>query len=116
MLLGIDIISFMASNQLKSGIDYIGITTPFYCNDGKGTFVFNKRSHNARDEHGKWDLGGGQLHFGENLQEAVLREVKEEYGCEGDIQEQLPAHSIFRNLNGHDTHWLAIPFFVKVDL
>jgi len=27
-----------------SGIDYIGITTPFYCNDGKGNFLFHKRS------------------------------------------------------------------------
>ena len=48
-------------------------------------------------------------------EENVLREVTEEYGCKGEIQEQLPLHSIFREWDGKKTHWLAIPFFVKVN-
>lgn len=103
-------------NLLKPGKDYIGITTPFYCNDGKGNFVMHKRDQNARDEQGTWDCGGGQLDFGEELEEAVLREVKEEYGCEGAIQEQLPAHSVFRVFDGVKVHWLATPFFIKIDV
>lgn len=102
--------------QFQPGVDYIGITTPFYCNDGNGVFVIHKRSKNTRDEHGRWDMGGGKLEFGENLEISVLREVKEEYGCDGKIQEMLPPHSIIREHNGKQTHWLAIPFFVKVDL
>ena len=104
------------SSKLKPGIDYIAITTPFYCNDGNGTFVFHKRSKFCRDEQGRWDFGSGQLEFGEDPREGVLREVLEEYGCEGEIQEQLPAHSILREHNGIKTHWLAVPFFIKVDL
>jgi ADP-ribose pyrophosphatase YjhB (NUDIX family) len=102
--------------KLKTGIDFIGVTTPFYCNDGKGNFLLHKRSKIARDEHGRWDFGGGQLEFGEELQQGVLREVQEEYGLKGIIQEQLEAHSIIRIQNGIKTHWLAIPFFVKVDV
>jgi 8-oxo-dGTP pyrophosphatase MutT (NUDIX family) len=97
------------------GIDYIGVTTPFYCNDGKGNFLFNKRGANARDEQGRWDAGGGKLEFGLELEENVLKEILEEYGCHGEIQEQLPAHTIIRELNGKKTHWVAVPFFVKID-
>lgn len=103
-------------NNLRPGIDFIGISTPFYCNDGKGNFVLHKRGKKARDEQGKWDFGGGQLHIGEEVQVGVLREVKEEWGVDGKIQEQLEAHSIFRIQNGIKTHWLAIPFFIKVDI
>ena len=102
--------------KLKAGIDYIAITTPFYCTDGKGLFVLHKRGNRCRDEQGCWDFGGGKLEFGEDLAEGVLREVKEEYGVEGKILEQLPAISILRENHGTQTHWLAIPFFIKVDL
>ncbi len=64
---------------------------------------------------GHWDTGGGQLEFGQTLEENVLREVEEEYGCKGKIQGSLPVHSIFRTENGKKTHWLAVPFFVLVE-
>jgi len=97
------------------GINYIGVTTPFYCNDGRRNFLLHRRSQKCRDEIGRWDPGSGQLEFGLTLEENVLKEVKEEYGCSGVIQEQLPAHSILRTQNGRKTHWLAVPFFILVD-
>src|SRR5215213_2336602 len=97
------------NESLRPGIDYIGITTPFYCNDGEGNFVLHKRSESARDEQGTWDFGSGQLGFGEQIQEGMLRELFEEYGVIGEIQEQVPAHSIIREQNGRTTHWVAIP-------
>lgn len=100
---------------MKPGIDYIGIATPFYCNDGKGNFLFHKRSNQCRDEKGRWDTGSGQLDFGLTPEENVLKEVFEEYGCNGEIQEQLPAHLILREQNDKKTHWLVIPFFVKIN-
>ena len=99
---------------MEIGIDYIGITTPFYCNDGRGNFLLHKRSKNCRDENGKWDPGSGKLELGVSLEDNVLREVSEEYGCVGEIQERLPAHDIFREHNGIKSHWIAIPFFIKV--
>jgi 8-oxo-dGTP pyrophosphatase MutT (NUDIX family) len=44
-----------------------------------------------------------------------LKEVLEEYGCEGVIQEELPPLDIFREHNGNKTHWLAVPFFILVN-
>ncbi|MEK7066954.1 MAG: NUDIX domain-containing protein [Patescibacteria group bacterium] len=100
---------------MKVGINYIGITTPFYCNDGNGNFLLHKRSKNCRDEQGMWDPGSGEADFGMRIEENVLREVMEEYGCKGEIIERLPAHDIFRENNGVKTHWIAIPFFIKVN-
>lgn len=99
---------------MKIGVDYIGVTTPFYCNDGYGNFLFNKRGKNCRDEVGRWDPGGGKLEFGVSLETNVLDEVMEEYGCRGTIQEQLPPQDIFRTIDGVTTHWVAVPFFVLV--
>ena len=60
---------------MKPGIDYIGITTPFYCNDGNSLFLLHKRSKNCRDEHGRWDPGSGQLEHGLTLEENVFKEI-----------------------------------------
>ena len=103
------------TKTMKPGIDYIGVSTPFYCNDGKGHFLLHKRSNKCRDEHERWDPGSGQLEFGLTPEENVLKEVEEEYGCKGKIQKRLPAHSILREWDGHKTHWLAIPFFILVN-
>ena len=100
---------------MNPGIDYVGITTVFFCHDGKGNFLFHKRSNKCRDEHGRWDLGSGKLEHGLTLRENVLKEILEEYGCNAEIQEQLPPLDIFREHNGQKTHWLAIPFFVLVN-
>ena len=100
---------------MRIGFDYVGISTPFYCHDGNGNLLMHRRTKECRDEHERWDAGSGKLEFNLSLEENVLREVLEEYGCKGEIQEQLPAHNIFREWNGEKTHWLAVPFVVKVN-
>jgi len=99
---------------MEPGINYIGISTVFYCHDGAGNFLLHKRSNKCRDEQGRWDFGGGQLHFDETLEEGVLREVKEEYGVVGKIEKQFPAHSLLRINNRKKTHWLIVNFIIKV--
>jgi 8-oxo-dGTP diphosphatase len=100
---------------MNIGLDYVGVTTPFYCHDGKGNILMHKRTTECRDEHGRWDTGSGKLEFNLSLEENVLQEVLEEYGCKGVIEGKLPAHDIFRELNGAKTHWIAVPFFVRVN-
>ena len=100
---------------MKAGIEYIGITTPFYCHDGNGNILIHKRSNNCRDEKGRWDAGSGQLEINLSVEENVLKEVLEEYGCHGQIEGRLPAHDLFREEDGVKTHWLAAPFFIKVN-
>ena len=100
---------------MKIGVDYIGISTPFYCHDGQGSFLLHKRSQNCRDNQGYWDVGGGKLEFGMNFKDNVLKEVFEEYGVAGEIDEQLPAYELFREADGIRTHGIAIPFIVRIN-
>ena len=62
------------------------------------------------------DGGGGKLEFGEELEQAALGELKEEYGVDGEIQEQLPSYSMLREQGRVKTHWVVVPFFIKADL
>jgi len=100
---------------MKIGFDFVGVTTPFYCIDEAGYLLMHKRTTECRDEHNRWDTRSGKLEFGLSLEENVLKEVLEEYGCKGEILDQLPAHDIFREQEGKKTHWIAVPFFVRVN-
>jgi 8-oxo-dGTP pyrophosphatase MutT (NUDIX family) len=99
----------------RAGVDYVGVTTSFYCHDGEGNFVFALRNKNCRDEHGRWDPGAGGLDVENTLEENVLKEVMEEYGCRGIVEEWLPPITLFREHEGQKTHWLAIGAFVRVN-
>lgn len=99
---------------MKAGIDYTGVCVVFYCHDGEGNFLFHQRSQNCRDNQGDWDMGGGGLEWGEDPTVGVLREVREEYGCEGKINERLPYYSLLRENAGIPTHWIALPFIIQV--
>lgn len=100
---------------MKPGLDYIGVTVFFYCHDGQGNFLMHKRSQKCRDEQGRWDFPGGKLEFGESFAEAVLRELHEEHGCTGEVQEQFPAASRIREHEGIKTHWVTVGHIVKVN-
>jgi len=86
------------------GIDFTGITITFYCHDGEGNYLFHKRSDECRDEHGRWDCGGGGLKFNEKLLDGVKREVTEEFATEPKEIEFLGYDEVFREHEGVPTH------------
>lgn len=100
---------------MKPGLDYVGISVSFLCHDGQGNILLQKRSMMTRDEQGRWESGGGQLQFGETLEDGALREIKEEYGCVGVIELALPPLPIFRVLDGQPTHWINHFYIVRVN-
>ena len=106
----------MAKKTLKRGVDFIGITCTFFCHDGKGNFLLNKRSQKCRDERGTWDCGSGALKFGESFEEGTRREVREEYGVEIKKLQQVQVRNVLRtNHEGEQTHWVAIVFTCLID-
>lgn len=101
--------------KLKKGKDYIGVGVTFFCHDGSGRFVMGRRSRNARDEHGRWDLGGGTVEFGENAEDTVRREIWEEYGAEARACEFLGYMDVHREQEVAPSHWVTLVFKVLVD-
>lgn len=105
----------LKDQKSRTGVDNIGVSVSFFCHDGQGNILLQKRSQNCRDEQGTWDCGGGKMELGEDFESATLRELKEEYGCGGKIQFQFPVQNILRMNNGIQTHWISIGHIVLVD-
>lgn len=102
--------------RAHKGVSFTGITTVFFCHDGKGKLFLTQRSKNTRDEHGRWDPGGGGLKHGQAVEQNMLREVKEEYGVVPLGHEFIGYFDAFRQApDGLPTHWLAMLFAVHVD-
>ncbi|MHB1865326.1 MAG: NUDIX domain-containing protein [Candidatus Saccharimonadales bacterium] len=101
--------------DLRRGIDHIGVSASFIVHDGKGRILLQKRGPNARDEQGRWDVGGGAIEFGETIDEAVRREIKEELLTTPLDIRFLTVYEALRELNGKPTHWVTIMHAVKVD-
>lgn len=105
-----------AELRLHKGVSFTGITTVFFCHDGNGRLFLAKRSKNSRDEHGRWDSGGGGLKHGEAIEENLKREVREEYDAEPLKCDFIGYMDCFRETpDGTPTHWLAMYFAVLVD-
>jgi 8-oxo-dGTP diphosphatase len=100
--------------DLQRGLDYIGVTVVFFCHDGEGNLLLHKRSENCRDENGLWDCGGGSMEFGETFEDAVEREVKEEYSVMPLEIKSVATTNVIREHNGKMTHWIAHIHVVKV--
>jgi 8-oxo-dGTP pyrophosphatase MutT (NUDIX family) len=97
------------------GIDYIGIGVMYFCHDGEGNFVMAKRGSNARDEQGRWDIGGGGIEFGHTVEQTLRKEITEEYCTDVLDYEFLGYRDVLRTHDGKPTHWLALDFKVLVD-
>ncbi len=97
------------------GKDFVGVTVVYFCHDGRGNVLMHKRGENARDENGRWDIGGGALEFGDTVEDRLRQEIKEEYCAEVKDFEFLGFRDVHREKEGEPTHWIALDFKVLVD-
>lgn len=89
------------------------VSCVFVCHDGAGRVLLARRGAGARDEPGTWDTGAGALEHGETFEEAVAREIREEYGTDPLTVETLGVRNILRG--DPVSHWVAVVFAVEVD-
>ena len=59
--------------------------------DKAGRCLLLKRSLSSKGNPGKWDLPGGKVDTGENIEQGLLREVAEETGLNISLQHILGA-------------------------
>lgn len=96
---------------MKKGVDYIGVSAGAMVFNAKGELFLSKRSQNCKNERGHWETPGGGVEFGETLEQAVKREMLEEYGAEIEIIEQFPAADHLISIEGQ--HWVATTFLAR---
>ena len=97
---------------MKKGVDYIGV--------GVGAAIINQdrklfialRGKEATNEVGKWEIPGGSLEYGEKLEEAVVRETKEEYGIDIQVIELLGICDHI--ISEENQHWVAPTYICKL--
>ena len=97
---------------MKKGIDYIGVSAGAMILDDQGRVFLSKRSQNTSNQRGCWETPGGSVNFGETLEDAVRREIREEYDVEIDILEQWPAESDI--IPQENQHWVSTTFLAKL--
>ncbi len=100
---------------MQKGIDFIGNAVVYFCHDGKGNILLAKRSGNARDEQGRWDIGGGGVELNDTVENTLKKEIKEEYCTDILNSEFLGYRDVHREHSSKETHWIVLDFKVLVD-
>lgn len=96
---------------MQKGIDYIGVGSGALVFDNKGRVLISKRGKKSRNEVGKWEFPGGSVEFGENCEDAIVREIKEEFDILIEVIELLEVvnHIIWEEKQ----HWVAPSYIAR---
>jgi 8-oxo-dGTP diphosphatase len=99
----------------KPGKDYIGLGVGAVILKKRKEILLEKRSSiltSDRTTVGMWSIPGGEVEFGETIEDAVKREVKEELGVEIEIVK--PIGHWDQVLKKSKIHWHCISFLCKI--
>lgn len=97
---------------MKEGVDYIGVGVGAAIINNKGKLLIILRGKGSKNEIEKWEIPGGSVKFGETLEQALKREIKEELGIEIELIELLGIcdHIIPKE----NQHWVSPTFICKI--
>lgn len=90
---------------MKRGVDYIGVGTGAMIFNTEGKVFIAQRGPKARNERGKWDFPGGSVEFGETCEDAIKREIKEEFDFDIEVIELLEV--IDHIIREEGQHWVS---------
>ena len=95
---------------MKRGKDYIGV--------GVGAVILNDKNEvlllqrNKEPEKGFWSIPGGAVEFNETIEDALIREIKEETDVDVEIIKLL---SVVNHIVKSDSaHWVSPNFLCKI--
>ncbi len=92
----------------KAGREFVGIGVGAIVINSEGKVFVEQRGPLASDDQFLWGWPGGEVEFGETLEQAIKREYFEEFGMEILPFCQIAA---FDNLNRHEQeHWVSVLF------
>lgn len=97
---------------MTSGIDYIGVGCGALIINDKNETLLIKRGDKSRNEVGFWGKPGGAVEFGEKVEDAVKRELKEELNIDIEIIKFLSYTDHI--IKSENQHWLVINYIAKI--
>ena len=97
---------------MKRGVDYIGVGVGAIIIDGEGRLFLAKRGPKAKNERGLWEFPGGSVEFGERLEDALIREMEEEYGIIIHIDALLTVTDHI--LPDEGQHWVSPSYLCRI--
>ena len=97
---------------MKRGIDYIGVGVGAIILDESGRLFLARRGEEARNERGLWEFPGGAVEFGERLEDALAREMSEEFGVQIVVGELLDV--VDHILPAEGQHWVSPTYLCRI--
>ena len=101
---------------MKAGVDYIGLGVGAVIHDQQGHILLLKRSASldpSRSTVGMWSNPGGEVDFGESIEQAAVREAQEELGIQVAL-ERVIGHSD-QILPRSGLHWHLVAFLAHIE-
>ncbi len=100
---------------MKAGKDYIGLGVGAIIHDGAGRILLLRRAGSldaSRSTLGMWSNPGGEVDFGETVEEAAIREAREELGVEIEIERLIGFSDQILPRAG--LHWHLVAFLAHI--
>lgn len=97
---------------MRRGVDFIGVGVGAIIVDEAGRVFLGKRGAKAGNERGLWEFPGGAVEFGERLRDALVREIREEYGITIAVGEMLTVTDHI--LPAEKQHWVSPSYICRI--
>jgi len=101
-------------NNMKAGENYIGVGCGAIILNDKKEILLIKRKAMSKDRttSGMWSVPGGETEFGEKVEDAIIREVREEIGVDVEIVRHIGHHD--QILESSKVHWHCNSFLCRI--
>lgn len=97
---------------MRRGVDYIGVGVGAIIVREDGCVFMAQRGPKARNERGLWECPGGSVEFGETLRDALVREMREEFGVTLEVGELLTVTDHILPEEGQ--HWVSPSYICRI--
>lgn len=98
--------------DLKPGKDYIGVGCGGLVVDDNNKVLLMRRGQKSKNQIGFWTQPGGAVDYGETVEDAIKREIKEELNIEVNLTRMLCYSDHIMSDEGQ--HWVAISWLAKI--
>jgi 8-oxo-dGTP diphosphatase len=97
---------------MTAGFDCVGVGCGALIVNDKNETLLLKRTSKTRNKAGFWMQPGGGVEFGEKVEDAVKREIKEELGIDVKLIKFLAFTE--EVIKDEKQHWISLSYLAKI--